>query len=66
MELRERIAALGRLGEEIQEGAEWLSGPIARAYHENGWFTPENSWKALHAIKDQFLDEAILLAFTTS
>ncbi|MEM9548220.1 MAG: acyl-CoA reductase [Bacteroidota bacterium] len=60
MELKERIAALGRLGEEIQDEAAWLIGPIERAYHENGWFTPENSWKALRAIKDQFLNTSIV------
>ncbi len=60
MELKERIEALGRLGEEIQDDAEWLVGPIERAYRVNGWFTPENSWKAMRAIKDQFLDRSIL------
>lgn len=60
MELKQRIHALNDLGNEIRHGAEWLEGPIARAYQENKWFTPENTWKALIAIREQFLGADIL------
>ncbi len=64
MELKDRIKALSYLGEEIESGADWLEGPIVQAYNENKWFTSENSWKALNAIRDQFLREPILTAWS--
>ena len=60
MELKDRIKALTFLGEEIMNEGDWLEPSIARAYHENKWFTPENSKKALDAIANQFLQESIL------
>lgn len=60
MKLKDRIAALGFLGDEIRPKAEWLESPIRIAYNENKWFTPENSWKALNAISDKYLQVSIL------
>ncbi len=65
MELKDRIQVFDFLGQEIQIGTDWLSDPIADAYNENRWFTPENSWKALNAISDQFLKEAVLKSWAS-
>ena len=64
MNLKDRIEALSYLGEQIESGSDWLSEPITIAYNENKWFTPENSWKALNAIRDQFLRTSILQSWS--
>jgi len=61
MKLKDRIEALGYLGDKIRNDSDWLLGPITTAYHENKWFTPENSRKALNAIGEKFLNKDILL-----
>lgn len=65
MKLKDRIKALSDLGAEVHEGADWLKDSISVAYNQNQWFTPENSWKALIAIRDQFLDRKILEDWTS-
>jgi len=64
MNLKDRIEALSYLGEEIDSGSDWLSESISIAYNENKWFTTENSWKALNAIRDQFLRTQILQSWS--
>ena len=60
MKLKERIEALSFLGKEIQAKPDWLNTPITQAYYENQWFTEDNSWKALSAISDRFLQISVL------
>jgi len=58
MNIQTRISAFARLGEilttKLADGA--LEAELNKAYHENQWFTPENSQKAIIAIATQFLD----------
>jgi hypothetical protein len=62
MNIEERTASLAYLGNTISKklsnGA--YDAAIARAYHENQWFTPDNIKKALSEISSHFLDEAAM------
>ena len=55
----QRIAAFTRLGEvlasKLESGA--ADEALERAYHENNWFTVENSTKAIRAIINDFLNK---------
>ena len=57
MNIQTRISALARLGqimtEKLADGS--LETILRQAYHENPWFTAENSMKAIIAIADNFL-----------
>lgn len=61
MTLQQRIDLLAELGHYLRTGGdEDLDQAIRQSYHENKWFTEENTRKALNAIADEFLDKAKL------
>ncbi|MEE9373585.1 MAG: acyl-CoA reductase [Saprospiraceae bacterium] len=56
MTLDERIALLEILGDRLRDFSNpMVDMAITKAYHENQWFVPENTKKALTAIGDEFL-----------
>ncbi len=57
LNLKERIKALGKLGEYILEEKPELNEIANTAHHHNKWFTPDNIKYALKAIAENFLDE---------
>ncbi len=64
MTLPQRIDLLAELGHFIRSGGDDdLDQAILQSYHENKWFTEENSRKALNAIANEFLDQAKLEAW---
>lgn len=64
MTLQQRIDLLAELGHYLLTGGdEDLDQAIRQSYHENKWFTEENTRKALNAIANEFLDKAKLEAW---
>ncbi len=59
-DLDKRIEALVALGEIIHRDNEKLTAAVEYAEYKNKWFSKENSWTALLAIKNHFLDADIL------
>ncbi|MFM6975994.1 MAG: acyl-CoA reductase, partial [Sphingobacteriaceae bacterium] len=57
--LQKRLDAFAQLGAFLKNGNEQLDGLIASAQHYNGWFTPENTQKAVAAIADMLDKEAL-------
>ncbi len=55
-----RLALLEQLGRYILEGGPALRETIAKTFHHNPWFTPENQEAALWAIAQRFLDPKLL------
>ena len=51
-----RLAALARLGEYIRAEPELLGAYVQRTAHHNAWFTPDNQWRMLRAIAEDYLD----------
>jgi hypothetical protein len=63
--LQQRIDLLAELGHYINSGGdENLDQAIQQSYHENKWFTEENTRKALTAIAHAFLDKEKLEVWT--
>ncbi|MBT8232216.1 MAG: acyl-CoA reductase [Saprospiraceae bacterium] len=63
MSLDSRIKAFAQLSDCINENNEELQSVVVQACLKNPWFNKENVWKALLAIKQQFLDESLLKAW---
>lgn len=59
-DLGKRIEALVALGKCIARDNEKLAAAVEYAEYKNKWFSKENSWNALMAIKNHFLDGDIL------
>lgn len=64
MTLKDRIAVLSQLGEEILTRPDWLQDAVIRAYHANRWFTESQSWNALESIAKNFLSQQTLVQWT--
>lgn len=47
VERSEILQALHTISKDLTPDNQELSASVNRAYHENGWLTPENYWKAL-------------------
>ena len=60
MILEDRINALVELGQFLAAKPPELDAAVHRAYAENRWFTPENSYESVEAICNSFLDEQAL------
>ena len=60
MNLKDRIKALVELSKVLNKDNEELTANVLQSKLYNQWFTEENSWKSIEAIKTQFLDESIL------
>jgi len=64
MNVKEKIDALSTLGDELKQKPQWLEEAIQRAYLENAWFTPENSWNSIISIANEFLSKDKLIDWT--
>ena len=64
MNLKDRIKALVELSKVLNKDNEELTANVLQSKLYNQWFTEENSWKSIEAIKTQFLDESILNDWT--
>lgn len=64
MNLEDRIQALIQLGQLLAQKPTSLEAAVHRAYAENRWFIPENSWLAVEAVQSQFLSEKALRNWT--
>ena len=60
MTLEQRIRAFGQLGDYIKGRPELLNAYVQRTAHHNGWFTPDNQWRMLDAIAEDYLTESAL------
>lgn len=60
MHLKERIAALDWLGQQLVDFSEPLQAAIRYTHLKNEWFTPENTEKALRSIQSTFLQKSAL------
>ncbi len=60
MTLKERISAFATLGQQLLPGGEELDAAIQLAYHQNRWFTHENSRHMVEAIAHNYLHQAKL------
>jgi len=60
MNLEDRIHALVKLGEFLAAKPPELDAAVRKAYAENRWFIPENSYASVEAIRKEFLDEQAL------
>ena len=60
MNLEDRIHALVKLGEFLAAKPPELDTAVRKAYAENRWFIPENSYASVEAIRKEFLDERAL------
>jgi hypothetical protein len=65
MTLNQRINALSALGVWLDQNDETLQSVILRSFHENAWFTPENTSKAIQSIVDSFLIKEKLTTWAT-
>ena len=65
MNLKERINALVELARKLTVDNEELVANVLQAELHNRWFTNDNIWKMIGAIKMQYLDEAILNDWVT-
>ncbi len=66
MNLEERIEAFGQLGDYIRSEPELLDAYVKRTAYHNAWFTPENQWRMLSSIADDYLDRAKLTTWTSA
>ncbi len=64
MNLKDRIKALVELSKVLNKDNEELKANVLQSKLHNQWFTEENSWKMIEAIKTQFLAEDILEKWT--
>ena len=60
MLLKERLEALIQLGKELTPDNEALQTAIRQTAFHNAWFTIDNQWKAINAIRDNFLNRELL------
>ena len=60
MNLEDRIKALVELGSFLAAKPPELDAAVRRAYAENRWFIPENSYASVEAIRKEFLSETAL------
>lgn len=60
LSLNEKIAALGKLGQYINQFDDRLRAHMQRAMHANPWFTIKSQEHALHEIANRFLDVQLL------
>jgi hypothetical protein len=60
MNLKERIDVLIALGEYLTERDEQLQALVSTSYQQNQWFTEENIYKAITAIKEKFLQKNLI------
>jgi len=63
MNLRERCAALGKLGKWLTDNKEGLGGLFQKAFSENGWFDADQCRCAIKQAATVFLDEEKLLSW---
>lgn len=67
MSLEERIGALIQLGRRLQDlDRPELQAIIRESYRRNPWFIPENTRRALTAVRDAFLEEENLRKWLSS
>ena len=64
MNLKDRIKALVELSKVLHKGNDKLAGKVLQSKLHNQWFTEENCWKSIEAIRSKFLDETILNDWT--
>ncbi len=65
MKLEERIKALVELGQFLAAKPPELDVAVRRAYAENRWFIPDNSYAAVEAVRKEFLEEQALRAWAS-
>lgn len=65
MTLNQRINALSALGVWLDQNDETLQSVILRSFHENAWFTPENTSSAIQSIVNSFLIKDKLTTWTS-
>ncbi len=65
MNLNERIEVLVGLGDYLVQNDEQLQALVTKTYHHNLWFTKENTYKAIKAITDNFLQKELLQSWLT-
>lgn len=66
MTLAERIESLAKLGEIIHQDNAQLADVVELSYRLNPWFTSDNVWKSLGAIRDEFLNKEKLTQWTSN
>ena len=66
MLLKERLEALIQLGKELNADNEALQTAIRKTAFHNAWLTIENQWKAINAIRDNFLSRELLEKWVSS
>ena len=66
MLLKERLEALIQLGKELTPDNEALQTAIRKTAFHNAWLTIENQWKAINAIRDNFLSRDLLEKWVSS
>lgn len=66
MLLKERLEALIQLGKELTPDNEALQTAVRKTSFHNPWFTIENQWKAINAIRDNFLSRELLEKWVSS
>lgn len=66
MTLNQRINALAALGVWLDQKDEALQAVILRSFHENAWFTVENTNIAIQSIVDSFLIKEKLTTWASS
>ncbi len=64
MKLSERIDLLAYLGAYLKKGSDQLDTEIRKTYHNNKWFTEENTREAIDAISNAFLNKERLENWT--
>ena len=57
MDLKERIEILGKLGDRLLAGDEYLDAVIHQTEYNNKWFSKENQHKAVKTIATNFLNK---------
>ncbi len=65
MNLQDRINALVELSKLLTKDNEELAANVLQSKLHNQWFTEDNSWKSIEAIKTHFLDESILKSWSS-
>lgn len=66
MNLNERINALVELATRLTQDNEELADIVLQSKLHNQWFSEENTWKMLDAIKTQYLDNIVLNEWVAS
>ena len=60
MNLEERINVLSVLAQKLTKDNEELAANVLQSKLHNQWFTEENSWKMIHAIRTQYMQGNVL------